>query len=67
MRYWAQEGFSSIKAHGDVSKEALAAIIDEAHALRLPVTAHLGRGVNCRDAAEMEIDDWSTDSDLATT
>jgi imidazolonepropionase-like amidohydrolase len=56
VRYWAQEGFSSIKVHGDVSKEALAAIIDEAHALRLPVTAHLGRTVNCREAAELGID-----------
>ena len=36
MRYWAQEGFSSIKTHGDVSKDALAAIIEEAHAVRLP-------------------------------
>ncbi len=56
VRYWAQEGFSSIKTHGDVSKDALAAIIEEAHAVRLPVTAHLGRGVNCREAAEMGID-----------
>jgi hypothetical protein len=38
-----------------ISKDALAAIIDEAHTLGLPVTAHL-RSVTCREAVELGID-----------
>jgi cytosine/adenosine deaminase-related metal-dependent hydrolase len=41
VRYWAAEGFTSFKVYQSISKEALAAIIDEAHRLGLPVTAHL--------------------------
>ena len=55
VRYWAAEGFTSFKAYQWISKDALAAIIDEAHRLKLPVTAHL-RSVTCREAAEMGID-----------
>ncbi len=55
VRYWAAEGFTSFKVYQWISKDALAAIIDEAHRLRLPVTAHL-RSVTCREAAEMGID-----------
>jgi len=55
MRYWAAEGFTSFKAYQWISKEALAALIEEAHRLKLPVTAHL-RSVTCREAAEMGID-----------
>ncbi|MGH9795588.1 MAG: amidohydrolase family protein [Candidatus Acidiferrales bacterium] len=55
VRYWAAEGFTSFKVHEWISKDALAAILDEAHRLKLPVTAHL-RSVTCREAAEMGID-----------
>ena len=55
VRYWAAEGFTSFKAYQHISKDALAAIIGEAHRLGLPVTAHLG-SVTCREAAELAID-----------
>ena len=55
VRYWAAEGFTSFKAYQWVPKDVLAALIDEAHRLKLPVTAHL-RSVSCREAAEMGID-----------
>jgi imidazolonepropionase-like amidohydrolase len=62
VRYWAAEGFTSFKATQDISKDALAAVIDEAHRLGLTVTAHLGGGtglapsITCREAAELGID-----------
>jgi len=55
VRYWAAQGFTSFKAYQWVSKDVLAALIDEAHRLKLPVTAHL-RSVSCREAAELGID-----------
>jgi imidazolonepropionase-like amidohydrolase len=55
VRYWAAEGFTSFKVYQQISKDALAAIIDEAHRLGLPVTAHLA-SVTCREAAEIGID-----------
>jgi imidazolonepropionase-like amidohydrolase len=62
VRYWAEEGFTSFKATQDISKHALATIIDEAHRLGLTVTAHLGGGtgvapsMTCREAVELGID-----------
>jgi len=55
VRYWAEEGFTSFKAYQWIPKDVLAALIDEAHKLKLPVTAHL-RSVSCLEAAEMGID-----------
>ena len=55
VRYWAAEGFTSIKVYMSISKESLAAIIDEAHRVGVPVTAHLG-SVSCREAVELGID-----------
>jgi imidazolonepropionase-like amidohydrolase len=55
VRYWAAEGVTSFKVYRRISREALAAIIDEAHRLGLPVTAHL-ESVTCREAAELGID-----------
>ncbi|MCI0352506.1 MAG: amidohydrolase family protein [Acidobacteriales bacterium] len=55
VRYWAAEGFTSFKAYQWIPKDVLAALIDEAHKLKLPVTAHLG-SVSCRAAADMGID-----------
>jgi hypothetical protein len=45
-----------MKAYDGLSKDALAATIEEAHALKVPVTAHLGVTVSCREAAELGID-----------
>jgi imidazolonepropionase-like amidohydrolase len=56
VRYWVAEGFTSIKAYAQLPKDVLAAVIEEAHALRVPVTAHLGAAVSCREAAELGID-----------
>jgi imidazolonepropionase-like amidohydrolase len=62
VRYWAGEGFTSFKATQDITKDALAGIIDEAHRLGLTVTAHLGGGsgaapsMTCREAVELGID-----------
>jgi imidazolonepropionase-like amidohydrolase len=55
VRYWAAEGFTSFKAYQWIPKDVLAALIDEAHKLKLPVTAHLG-SVSCLAAAQMGID-----------
>jgi imidazolonepropionase-like amidohydrolase len=55
VRYWAAAGFTSFKVYQQISKSVLAAIIDEAHSLGLPVTAHL-RSVTCREAVELGID-----------
>jgi len=55
VRYWAAQGVSSFKVYQQISKEALAAVIDEAHRVGLPVTAHL-RSVTCHDAVELGID-----------
>ena len=55
VRYWAAEGFTSFKVYQQIPKDALAAMIEEAHRLGLPVTAHLG-SVTCREAAELAID-----------
>jgi enamidase len=51
VRYWAAEGFTSFKVYQRISKDALSAIIDEAHGLGLPVTAHL-RSVSCRSVRQ---------------
>jgi enamidase len=55
VRYWAAEGVTSFKVYRHISKAALAAIIDEAHRHRLPVTGHL-ESVSCREAADLGID-----------
>lgn len=55
VRYWASHGATSFKIYADLSAEAAKGVIAEAHALRLPVTGHLGR-IGCRQAAELGID-----------
>jgi hypothetical protein len=55
VRYWAAEGVTSFKVVQTITKEVLEAIIDEAHKLGLPVTAHL-QSLTCREAAELGID-----------
>ena len=81
VRYWAAEGITSFKGTQDISKEALAAVIDEAHRHGLTVTAHLGGGsgvapaMTCREAVDFGIDNLehafgpcirSTKDDLGT-
>ncbi len=55
VRYWAEEGMTWFKAYTFVTREDLAAIIDEAHALGLRVTAHLC-SVTHSEAAALGID-----------
>ena len=55
VQYWAAEGMTSFKAYAGIPKPALAALIKEAHRLKLTVTAHLG-SVSCSEAADLGID-----------
>ena len=55
VRYWASEGFTSFKAYINVSREELAAAIDEAHTRGLKLTGHLC-SVTFREAADLGID-----------
>ncbi|MEM8734590.1 MAG: amidohydrolase family protein [Planctomycetota bacterium] len=59
VRYWREQGVGGFKAKA-ISPEALQILVDEAHAVGLTVTGHLGSGyrrsVNPRDAIEMGID-----------
>jgi cytosine/adenosine deaminase-related metal-dependent hydrolase len=41
VRYWAEEGVSWFKAYNQISHDALAAAIDEAHKVGIKVTGHL--------------------------
>jgi enamidase len=53
--YWAAEGATSYKAYMTLRKDALKALIEEAHARRQKVTAHLC-GVSYREAVDLGID-----------
>jgi imidazolonepropionase-like amidohydrolase len=59
VRYWALRGVRGFKAKG-IRPDQLAALVDEAHRMGLPVTAHLDSGVrnsvNPQDAIAMGID-----------
>lgn len=55
VRYWAEEGVSWFKAYTDISREELAAAIDEAHQHGVKVTAHLC-SVSFREAVAAGID-----------
>ena len=55
VRYWAEEGVSWVKAYTWISREELAAAIDEAHKHGVKVTAHLC-SVGYREAVAMGID-----------
>ncbi len=54
-RYWAEEGVSWLKAYTWISRDELAAVIDEAHKHGVKVTAHLC-SVTHREAVAMGID-----------
>ncbi len=55
VRYWASQGVTSIKAYVKVSREVLAAAIDEAHKQGMQATGHLC-SVTYHEAAAMGID-----------
>lgn len=54
-RYWAEEGVDWFKAYTLISREELAAVIDEAHQHGVKVTGHLC-SVSFREAVELGID-----------
>lgn len=56
VRYWADQGVTSFKAYMHISRDELAAAIDEAHQRGLKVTGHLC-SVTYREAADLGIDD----------
>jgi len=53
--YWAARGATSFKAYAGLEPDLLRAVVVRAHALGLPVTAHLGR-TSCAQATELGID-----------
>lgn len=55
VNYWADEGATSFKAYMNISREELAAAINEAHKRGLKVTGHLC-SVTYAEAAELGID-----------
>ncbi|MBK8247902.1 MAG: amidohydrolase family protein [Gemmatimonadetes bacterium] len=55
VRYWAEEGVTWFKAYTQISRAALGAAIDEAHARGVRVTAHLC-SVGYREAVALGID-----------
>lgn len=69
VAYWAEEGVTWYKAYTDISREALAAAIDEAHKRGLKFTGHLC-SVSFREAVALGIDNLEhglfTNSDYAS-
>jgi enamidase len=55
VAYWAGQGATSVKAYMQISRAALKAAIDEAHAHRMKVTGHLC-SVTYAEAADLGID-----------
>jgi imidazolonepropionase-like amidohydrolase len=55
VRFWGEEGATSYKIYQNISREVLAAAIDEAHKLGLKVTGHLC-SITFREAAAMGMD-----------
>jgi imidazolonepropionase-like amidohydrolase len=55
VRFWSEEGATSYKIYQNISREVLAAAIDEAHRLGLKVTGHLC-SITFREAAALGID-----------
>jgi enamidase len=55
VAYWADQGATSLKAYMQISREALAAGIDEAHRRNMKVTGHLC-SVTYGEAADLGID-----------
>ncbi len=55
VSYWAEEGATWIKVYTEISREALAAVVDEAHMRGMKVTGHLC-SVTYREAAAIGMD-----------
>ncbi len=55
VAYWADMGATSFKAYMQITREELAAVIDEAHERKLKVTGHLC-SVTYAEAADLGID-----------
>lgn len=55
VNYWADEGVTWLKAYTQISRDALGAMIEAAHARGVNVTAHLC-SVTYREAVELGID-----------
>jgi imidazolonepropionase-like amidohydrolase len=55
VRFWSEEGATSYKIYQNISREVLAAAIDEAHKLGLKVTGHLC-SITFKEAAALGID-----------
>lgn len=55
VSYWAEEGVTWLKAYTEISRDALGAMIEEAHAHGVKVTAHLC-SVTFQEAVELGID-----------
>ena len=55
VRYWVAEGATAIKIHEPIERWALEAVIQQAHALKVPVMGHLGP-VTCLEAITLGID-----------
>ena len=65
VRFWAEEGATSFKIYMNISREVLAAAIDEAHARNLKVTGHLC-SITFAEAAELGIDNLEHGVAVAT-
>lgn len=55
VNYWADMGATSFKAYMNISRDELAAVVEEAHKRKLKVTGHLC-SVTYKEAAEIGID-----------
>jgi enamidase len=55
VRYWAEQGATSLKAYMNITRDALKAAIDEGHARRMKITGHLC-SVTYGEAADLGID-----------
>jgi imidazolonepropionase-like amidohydrolase len=65
VRFWADEGATSYKIYMNISRDVLAAAIDEAHKRGLQVTGHLC-SITFREAAELGIDNLEHGVAVAT-
>lgn len=65
VRYWAGQGFTSVKGYTNITREQLGAAIDEAHNHNMKVTGHLC-SVTFREAADLGIDQFAHGFFVAT-
>lgn len=56
VRYWAEQGVDDFKVYTDITRDELAAAIEEVHKRGLKITGHLC-SIGFREAAELGIDD----------